>query len=141
MNASGNSTDLSNVKYQNSNDEVNLDLESASRLKSNNIPALESMRRRVKQQQQKTNSQSDNLMVFLDNDLYSEMKKMNKRGSQMNSNNIVAYGWCLNQQQQKSDGDNVIIHPVPVPIHCRPLATTSSQSNNQSNSNGLRFVC
>lgn len=139
MNTSSTS-DLSNVKYRNSDDEVNLDLDGANnRLRvASNIPALESMRRRVKQQQ-KSNVPNE-LMVFLDNDFNSEMKKMNKKGSQMNSNNIVAYGWCL--QQQKSDGDNTIIHPVPVPIHCRPLATSSQiLSNNKPNSTGLRVWC
>lgn len=139
MNTSGNMADLTNVKYQNSNDEVNLDFDSSSRLRGgSNIPALESMRRRVKQQQQKSTVQNE-LMVFLDNDLYSEMKKMNRKGSQVNSNSIVAYGWCL---QQKSDNDNVITHPVPVPIHCRPLATSSqNSSNNQPHSTGLRIWC
>ena len=140
MNTSGSAAaNLTNVKYQNSNDEINLAFDSGNKLRNSNIPALESMRRRVKQQQQKPNVQNE-LMVFLDNDLYSEMKKMNK-GSQLNSNNIVAYGWCL-QQQQKSDGENVITHPVPVPIHCRPLASSSqNQSNNQPNSTGLRIWC
>jgi len=135
MNSSSSTVaDLTNVKYQNSNDEVNLDFDSSNKLTMTNIPALESMRRRVKQQQQKSNLQNESLMVFLDNDLYSEMKKMNKKASQLNSNNIVAYGWCL----QKSDGDNVTTHPVPVPIHCRPLA---SSSQDQPNSAGLRIWC
>ena len=137
LNTSGNAADLTNVKYQNANDEINLDFDSGNRLRGgSNIPALESMRRRVKQQQQKSTVQNE-LMVFLDNDLYSEMKKMNRKGSQVNSNSIVAYGWCL---QQKSDNDNVVTLPVPVPIHCRPLATSSQiQSNGQST--GLRIWC
>lgn len=139
MNTSGNAGDLTNVKYQNSNDEVNLDFDSGNRLRvGSNIPALESMRRRVKQQQQKSSVQNE-LMVFLDNDLYSEMKKMNRKGSQVSSNSIVAYGWCL---QQKSDSDNTITHPVPVPIHCRPLATSSQTApGSQPNSTGLRIWC
>ena len=139
MNTSGNTADLANVKYLNSNDEVNLDFDPAYRLRgASNIPALESMRRRVKQQQQKSTVQNE-LMVFLDNDLYSEMKKMNRKGSQVSSNSIVAYGWCL---QQKSDNDNVVTLPVPVPIHCRPLATSSqNQLNSQPHSTGLRIWC
>lgn len=109
---------------------------------ASNIPALESMRRRVKQQQQKSTVQNE-LMVFMDNDLYSEMKKMNRKGSQVNSaNSIVAYGWCLQQQQQKSDQDAVVHLPVPVPIHCRPLATSSqNQLTSQPHSTGLRIWC
>lgn len=93
------------------------------------------MRRRIKQKQ---NVQNENMMVFLDNDLFSEMKKMNRKGSQVNSNNIVAYGWCL-QQQNKTDNDDTIVYPVPVPIHCRPLATSSQNQSNQST--GLRIWC
>lgn len=138
MRPSGTS-DLTNVKYQNLNDEVNLDFDTGNRPKISNIPALESMRRRVRQQQQqqRSNGSNNELMVFFDNDLTSEMKKMNKKGSQLNSNNIVAYGWCL---QQKADGDDsTMTLPVPVPIHCRPLASSSQNHSNNLPNSGLRI--